>query len=352
MDPNSTINLLLTVSVSALTVTDYILIGLLLLLILINTFVSSSEVAFFSLDSDDIDKLKSSSTPSKIRLLETLTDSDKLLASILIAYNVINVAIITLLIYLSAKVPLFIDSKINLLLLFGAIAVVLILIIEILPKLFASHNPLKVVQRNIRGVMLIDAIVSPLSTFLVRFTNVFSQSSARRKHEISMDDLSKALELTSNETPYEQQDKDMLEGIIRFREKDVSDILISRADMFALSNNVSFYELIDSVKEAGFSRIPIYKDNEDQIQGVLYVKDLLPHIGKPNDFKWGTLIRSAYFIPENKHIDELLEEFRANKNHMAIVVDEYGGTTGIVTMEDILEEIVGDISDEIGRAHV
>jgi gliding motility-associated protein GldE len=346
LDPDSTINLLLTVSVSALTVTDYILIGLLLLLILINTFVSSSEVAFFSLDSDDIDKLKSSSTPSKIRLLETLTDSDKLLASILIAYNVINVAIITLLIYLSAKVPLFIDSKINLLLLFGAIAVVLILIIEILPKLFASHNPLKVVQRNIRGVMLIDAIVSPLSTFLVRFTNVFSQSSARRKHEISMDDLSKALELTSNETPYEQQDKDMLEGIIRFREKDVSDILISRADMFALSNNVSFYELIDSVKEAGFSRIPIYKDNEDQIQGVLYVKDLLPHIGKPNDFKWGTLIRSAYFIPENKHIDELLEEFRANKNHMAIVVDEYGGTTGIVTMEDILEEIVGDISDE------
>ena len=349
MDPDSTITLLLNLSVSVLSVTDYILIGLLLLLILINTFVSSSEVAFFSLNSDDIDKLKSSSTPSKIRLLETLTDSDKLLASILIAYNVINVAIITLLIYLYKQFnvnSLPGESKLNLLLLFGVIVIVLVLIIEILPKLFASHNPLKVVQRNIRGVMLIDAIVSPLSTFLVRFTNVFSQSSAHRKHEISMDDLSKALELTSNETSYEQQDKDMLEGIIRFREKDVSDILISRADMFALSNNVSFYELIDSVKEAGFSRIPIYKDNEDQIQGVLYVKDLLPHIGEPNNFKWGTLIRSAYFIPENKHIDELLEEFRANKNHMAIVVDEYGGTTGIVTMEDILEEIVGDISDE------
>lgn len=346
MDPDSTIPLLLNLSVSAFTVTDYILIGVLLLLILFNTFVSSSEVAFFSLDSDDIDKLKSSSSPSKIRLLETLTDSDKLLASILIAYNVINVAIITLLIYLFSKVSFFFDSKLGVLLLFGAIAIVLILIIEILPKLFASHNPLKVVQRNIRGVILIDAIVSPFSTFLIRFTNVFSQSSARRKHEISMDDLSKALELTSNETSYEQQDKDMLEGIIRFREKDVSDILISRAEMFALSNSVSFNELIESIKEAGFSRIPIYKDNEDQIQGILYVKDLLPHIGKPKDFKWGTLIRSAYFIPDNKHIDELLEEFRANKNHMAIVVDEYGGTTGIVTMEDILEEIVGDISDE------
>lgn len=346
MDPDSPIYLLLNLSVSALTVTDYILIGLLLLLILINIFVSSSEVAFFSLDNNDIDLLKSSSSPSKVRLLETLTNSDKLLASILIAYNVINVAIIALLIYLLNEVPFFTKTGVSFLLLFVSIAIVLILLIEILPKLFASHNPLKVVQRNIRGVMLIDAVVSPFSSFLIRFTKVFSQSSDHRRHEISMDDLSKALELTSNEASYEQQDKDMLEGIIRFREKDVSDILISRADMFALSFNASFTDLIDSIKSAGFSRIPIYEDNEDQIRGILYVKDLLPHIGKPDNFKWKTLIRSAYFTPSNKRIDELLEEFRANKNHMAIVVDEYGGTTGIVTMEDILEEIVGDISDE------
>lgn len=336
----------MNLSVAALSVTDYILIGLLLLLILINIFVSSSEVAFFSLESNDIDVLKSSSSPNKARLLETLTNSDKLLASILIAYNVINVAIITLLIYFFNRYPFFTSSEGSILLLFISIAIVLILLIEILPKLYASHNPLKVVKRNIRGVMLIDAIVSPFSSFLVRFTNVFSQSSEHRKHEISMDDLSKALELTSNEASYEQQDKDMLEGIIRFREKDVSDILISRADMFALCFNVSFKELIESIKEAGFSRIPIFEDNEDQIRGILYVKDLLPHIGKPDNFKWKTLIRSAYFVPGNKRIDELLEEFRANKNHMAIVVDEYGGTTGIVTMEDILEEIVGDISDE------
>lgn len=346
MDPDSHINFLLNLSVAALSVTDYILIGLLLLLILINIFVSSSEVAFFSLESNDIDVLKSSSSPNKARLLETLTNSDKLLASILIAYNVINVAIITLLIYFFNRYPFFTSSEGSILLLFISIAIVLILLIEILPKLYASHNPLKVVKRNIRGVMLIDAIVSPFSSFLVRFTNVFSQSSEHRKHEISMDDLSKALELTSNEASYEQQDKDMLEGIIRFREKDVSDILISRADMFALCFNVSFKELIESIKEAGFSRIPIFEDNEDQIRGILYVKDLLPHIGKPDNFKWKTLIRSAYFVPGNKRIDELLEEFRANKNHMAIVVDEYGGTTGIVTMEDILEEIVGDISDE------
>ena len=346
MDPDSTITPFFNLMVSALTVTDYYLIALLFLLILINTFVSSSEVAIFSLNSNHIDELKSSSSRSKVRLLETLNNSDKLLASILITYNIINVAIIALLIYLfdvDLNSP---ASYKSLLLPFAGIAVVLILLIEILPKLYASHNPLKVAQRNIRGVMLIDILVSPLSSFLVRFTNVFSQSSAHRKHEISMDDLSKALDLTSSETSYELQDKDMLEGIIRFRDKDVSDILISRADMFAMNYSASFVELIEAIKEAGFSRIPIYEDNEDNIKGVLYVKDLLPHIGESDDYSWNQLIRPAYFTPDNKQIDDLLEEFRANKNHMAIVVDEYGGTAGIVTMEDILEEIVGDISDE------
>ena len=345
MDPDSITTLFLNLSVAALSVTDYFLIALLFLLILINSFVSSSEVAFFSLDDDDIDFLKNSSKPSKGHLLESLANSDKLLASILITYNVINVAIITLLVYLFNKASIFASSVISLLFLFIAVAVVLILLIEILPKLYALHNPLKVAQRNMKGIMLIDAIASPLSSFLVRFTNVFSQSSVQQ-HEISMEDLSKALELTSSERPYEQQDKDMLEGIIRFRDKDVSDILISRADMFALSFDTSFEDLIESIKKEGFSRIPIYEDNADQIRGILYVKDLLSHIGKYDNFKWKTLIRPAYFVPDNKRIDELLEEFRANKNHMAVVVDEYGGTTGIVTMEDILEEIVGDISDE------
>lgn len=161
-----------------------------------------------------------------------------------------------------------------------------------------------------------------------------------------MDDLSKALELTSSEISYEHE-KDMLEGIIRFRDKNVNDILISRADVVTLGLNNTFSSVIDFIINAGYSRIPIFEDNEYQIiRGVLYVKDLLPYIGKPDNFKWQTLIRPAYFVPGTKRIDELLEEFRTNKNHIAIVVDEYGGTTGIVTMEDILEEIVGDISDE------
>ena len=345
MDSESILFLFLNISVSVFTYTDYILIAVLILLIFINTFVSSSEVAFFSLDNDDINSLKSSTSPRKAHLLDTLTNSEQLLASILIAYNVINVAIIGLLIYLLNKVPFITNSGISILLLFIGVSTILILLIEILPKLFASHNPLKTVQRNIKGVVFIDVIFSPLSSFLIRFTNVFSQSSAHSKHEISMDDLSKALELTSNEIIFEQE-KDMLEGIIRFREKNVSDILISRADMFNLDIKNSFKKVISFIVDQGFSRIPVYEDNEDQIRGILYVKDLLPHIGKLDTFKWQTLIRPAYFVPENKRIDELLEEFRTNKNHMAIVVDEYGGTIGLVTMEDILEEIVGDISDE------
>ena len=305
----------LDISASVFTYTDYILIGIIILLILVNIFVSGSEVAFFSLDSNDLDTLKSTVSSSKAHLLGALTNSDQLLASILIAYNVINVAIIALFVHLLRKIPFFTNFGFSLMLLLIGIAIILILVIEILPKLYASNNPLKVVRRNIKGVVLIDAIVSPLSSFLVRFTNVFTQRFAHRKHEISIDDLSKALELTSSEASYEQE-KDMLEGIIRFRQKSVSDILISRADMFSLSFNNSFKVVISFIVDAGFSRIPVYEDNEDEIRGILYVKDLLPHLGKSDSFNWQTLIRPAYFVPENKHIDELLEEFRTNKNHM------------------------------------
>lgn len=345
MDPDSILLLLQNLSVSVFIYTDYILIAFLILLVMLSAFVSSSEVAFFSLDKDDLDVIKSDISASKHHLLDTLINSDRLLASILIVYNVVNAGVIALCFHFLNKIPFFYSTGMGFLLQFTFVAILLILLIEILPKHFASHNPLKVAQRNIKGVILIYAITSPLSTFLIRFTNVVRQSSAHRQPEISIEDLSKALELTSDEISFEQE-KEMLEGIIRFREKNVEDILISRADMFNINMNNTFNNVINFIVNAGYSRIPIYEDNEDQIKGVLYVKDLLPHIGKPDNFKWQTLIRPAYFVPGTKRIDELLEEFRYNKNHMAIVVDEYGGTTGIVTMEDILEEILGDISDE------
>ena len=187
--------------------------------------------------------------------------------------------------------------------------------------------------------------MAPFSSLLVRTSNIFSRSTIRKRYEISMDDLSKALEITSGEIKHEQE-KDMLEGIIRFRDTTVNDILVSRTDVVAINIETQFTEVIRFIVEAGFSRIPVFDENPDNIKGILYVKDLLPHLGKADNFRWQSLIRPAYFVPGTKRIDDLLEEFRANKNHMAIVVDEYGGTTGIVTMEDILEEIVGDISDE------
>lgn len=337
--------LFLQLSAISFTPTDYFLIGVLIFCIAVSIFVSSSEVAFFSLDNNDLEEVKNNTSITNAHLLESLSHSDRLLASILIAYNVSNVGVIALSFYFFNKISFFTGTGMGYLLQFVALTLIVVLLIEILPKLFASHNPLKVVRRNIKGVILIDAVVSPFSSFLVRFTNIIKQSSAKKKHQISMDDLSKALELTSDEISHEHE-KDMLEGIIRFREKNVDDILISRADMVTLDMNTSFPQVIDFIIDAGYSRIPIYEENEDQIKGVLYVKDLLSHIGKSESFKWQTLIRPAFFVPGTKRIDELLEEFRTNKNHMAIVVDEYGGTTGIITMEDILEEIVGDISDE------
>ena len=332
-------------SVAYFTPTDYILVVILIIFIFISIFVSSSEVALLSLNANDMDEVKINSLNSNVRLLENLKNSDRLLASILIAYNVANVGVIVLSFYFFNKIPFFVTTQMGVFLQFLSLAVLIVLLIEILPKLFTSHKPLQVVRRNIKGVILIDAILSPFSLLLVRFTNIINKSAVQQKHEISMDDLSKALELTSDEISHVHE-KDMLEGIIRFREKNVDDILISRADMVTLNMNNSFKKVIDFIIDAGYSRIPINEESEDQIRGILYVKDLLPHIGKSDSFKWQTLIRPAYFVPGTKHIDELLEEFRTNKNHMAIVVDEYGGTTGIITMEDILEEIVGDISDE------
>lgn len=323
---------------------DNILFVILLLLVLIAIFISSSEVAFFSLSEEDLDTVRSKYTNDS-KLVSILESSERLLTSIIIAYTIINISLIILLLYILQRFSFFSLSGFNELLLLSSIAFFLILFIEILPKLLASHNPLKIARRNLRGVVVIDAVISPISGFLVNFSNVINQNSVLPKHEISIDELSKALELTSDQISFGKE-KDMLQGIIRFHEKDVHDILISRADMISLEITKSFEEVIKFIINAGYSRIPIYEENEDQIKGILYVKDLLPHIDKSDTFKWQTLIRPAYFVPGSKRIDELLEEFRTNKNHIAIVVDEYGGTIGIVTMEDILEEIVGEISDE------
>lgn len=346
MDPDPYSVLLSSTFATITFSTNYILYALLIILILLNAIISGSEYAFFSLSDSDKDKLQISTHRRDIALSQLLQKPDKLLASIVISYNVLNVAIVALIIFLSEQLIHFQDNPSLQFVLELVVAISIVLFfVEITPKLYARNNPIRYVERFSGFIRIVNLVLTPFSLALIKLTNIFNHSSIQRKHEISMDDLSKALEITSNEMTHEQE-KEMLEGIIRFKDKTVDDILISRTDMVVLDLQTPFQDVIKYIIEAGFSRIPAYEDNPDNIKGILYVKDLLPHLKKTDSFRWQSLIRQAYFVPGTKRIDDLLEEFRANKNHMAIVVDEYGGTMGLVTMEDILEEIVGDISDE------
>ena len=328
------------------TLSDYILFAVLIFLIILNAVISGSEIAFFSISDSETDDLHASTEPKKIRVSKLLSKPEVLLASIVMAYNFLNITITAIIIYLLNKLPFFMGEITEGLVLEVIIVVAILLIfVEILPKIYAKSNAMRFAENNVLTIKLINAVMTPFSTLLAKSTQIFSKSSIQRKHDFSMEDLSKALEITSNEITHEQE-KDMLEGIIRFKDKTVDDVFVTRIDMTALNLDTSFNEVIKFIINAGFSRIPVFEGNVDNIKGILYVKDLLRHLGKPDTFRWQSLIRPAYFVPGTKRIDDLLEEFRANKNHMAIVVDEYGGTSGLVTMEDILEEIVGDISDE------
>src|SRR5690554_1820153 len=287
------------------------------------------------------DNLNISEDMKKFRVLNLIKKPEKLHVSLVLTYHLINVSVTVLTVYLLNKLPYFSANARATLILEVLIAICIILLfIEILPKKVASKNPLQYAIKNITIVGVINNIMSPFSKSLSR-TGILKQSSSRDySTDLLKEDLSETEELSR------EQEKEMLEGIIRFRDKNVDDIKVSRGDMIAINLQSPFAEVIEFIVDAGYSRIPVYEENPDNIQGILYVKDLLPHIGKPHNFKWQSIIRSAYFVPGTKKIDDLLEEFRNNKIHMAIVVDEYGGTSGLVTMEDILEEIVGDISDE------
>jgi gliding motility-associated protein GldE len=346
LDPDPLSHLAVILPDIAPAVSDYLLTAITLLLIFLNAVVSGSEIAFFAVDKNFAEEVHTSEKPSMIRLSRLLNKPEKLSASLIIAYHTLNVIIVVLILYLLDRLPWFAGSPVDTLLLEIIIPITIILLfVDILPKRYASYDPLGSAIRNAPLITVIHGVLSPFSSLFLRGTTIFNNSVAQYKHEISVDDLSKALEITSNEITHEQE-KEMLEGIIRFKDKIVDDIFVSRSDMVAIDSQTPFAEVIDFIVDAGFSRIPVYEENPDNIKGILYVKDLLPHLGKTGSFKWQTLIRPAYFVPGTKRIDDLLEEFRTNKNHMAIVVDEYGGTSGLVTMEDILEEIVGDISDE------
>lgn len=309
-------------------------------------FVSASEIAFFSLSPADLSEIDEESHPADRRIRELLDDSEHLLATILISNNFVNVTIIMLLNYYFANVIDFGSSKVLEFLVVTVVLTFLLLLFgEIMPKIYSAQHTLPFVRRAAPVISVLKTVFRPVSNWLVRSTLVINKLAQKQKApNLSVDELSQALELTDkNEISEESQ---MLEGIIRFGEETAKEVMTSRLDMVDLSIDTPFPDVLKCIVENAYSRIPVYEESCDNIKGILYIKDLLPYLGQGDDFKWQNLIRPAYFVPETKMIDDLLRDFQVNKIHIAIVVDEFGGTSGIVTMEDIIEEIVGEINDE------
>jgi len=316
----------------------------LILLIIASAFASGSEVAYFSLTPGDLEELQHRKTRNASTAVRLLSKPERLLSTILVANNTINIAIIILSAFISARL---FDFRNNPVLAFiievVAITFILLLFCEVMPKVYASRNQLIFTMFMAPALSFLASVFSPLSSLLMASTKIVKRKKKARESNISIDDLSDALELTTSGL---RDDKEILRGVVRFGNINVSAIMCPRIDVTALEIHRSFSSIMPEVIESGFSRIPVYSDTFDNIKGILYVKDLLPHLDKPDSFRWQSLIRPPYVVPETKKISELLKEFQGKKMHMAVVVDEFGGTSGIVTLEDILEEIVGDITDE------
>jgi len=320
-------------------------------LLFCSALVSGAEVALFSLSQKDIDDTLQHH-PSKGKIIsELLEKPKKLLATLLVANNFINIGVVILFSYVGHNIFSAVSSPILKFILEVIVVTFLILLFgEVLPKVYASRNNIKFAKLIAYPVAALDKLLSPISLPMRKITIYLHNKLGKQKTNFSVDQLSQALELTdSDETSTEEQK--ILEGIVTFGNTDTKQVMSPRMDIFALEIEESFQSVYSKIIEKGFSRIPVYRDNIDQIEGVLFVKDLLPHIDK-EDFDWKTLLREPFFVPENKKIDNLLKDFQSMKSHLAIVVDEYGGTSGLVSLEDIIEEIVGDISDEFDGDNV
>ncbi len=327
-----------------LTIGIIIAIIIVLLLLFSSAMISGSEVAYFSLSAAEKQKLKKPGRTNQ-RVLENLNNPEKLLATILVTNNFVNVGIIILTSYVSNGLISFTDAPI-LEFTFQVVLITFFLLLfgEIIPKVYATHSALRFSKTMALPLQTLEKLFRPINSILIFSTGFVNKRMQKHRKNISIDEISQALELTSD---YELSDeKDILEGIVKFGNKNVSEIMKSRVDVVALDIKTQFDEVINTINDSGYSRIPVYIDSFDNVSGILYIKDILPHYHKTKAFKWQTLIRPPFYVPDTKKISSLLEEFQKSKIHLAIVVDEYGGTSGIVTLEDILEEIVGDITDE------
>ncbi len=314
-------------------------------LLFCSALISGAEVALFSLSQKDIDEtLQQHSSKGKI-ISKLLEKPKKLLATLLVANNFINIGVVILFSYVGHNMFSAITSPILKFIIEVIVVSFLILLFgEVLPKVYASRNNIKFAKLIAYPVAGLDKLLSPISFPMRKVTIYLHNKLGKQKTSFSVDQLSQALELTDTDETSSDEQK-ILEGIVTFGNTDTKQVMSPRMDIFALEIEESFVSIYPKIIEMGFSRIPVYRDNIDQIEGVLFVKDLLPHINK-EEFDWKKLIREPFFVPENKKIDNLLKDFQSMKSHLAIVVDEYGGTSGLVSLEDIIEEIVGDISDE------
>ena len=306
--------------------------------------MSASEIAFFSLSSRDMEKIDSAATPRDTRVSDLLSRSPYLMMEIFIVNNLANMAVIMSGIFFLSEI--FDFSRVpgvGYAIEFVLFVFLILLFGEIIPKVYARQNGLKMMRRAVPVLTFLETFLGGVSKLMVRSASYISQRFAHKESSISMDELSHAVEMTHAGTG---EEKEMLQEIVRFGDKTAQEIMTARTDLTDVDIHIDFSSLLRVVVETGYSRIPVYDGSQDNIKGIIYIKDLLPFVSRGDDFDWRHLLRPAYFVPEDKMIDDLLEDFRRQKIHMAVVVDEFGGTSGIVTMEDILEEIVGEISDE------
>ena len=316
-----------------------------ILFLCFSAIISASEVAFFSISPQILDKLEENEHKADLRILRLLKSPQRLLATILIGSNLLNVAVILLITYFTTSIFSF-DTVPIVGFIFQTIVITfaILLFAEIIPKVYATQYALKTAYSTVTVLSAMEKMFGPFVSLLVNSTSLVNNRMAKRsKSNISMDELSQALELTSNSR---DEDKDILEGIIKFGNIQVIEIMTSRVDMVMADIKSNYKQLLEIIIKSGYSRIPVFGGTRDNIKGLVYSKDFLPHLDKPANFRWQSLMRQAFYVPETKMIDDLLIEFQENHVHIALVVDEYGGTSGLITLEDILEEIVGDISDE------
>ena len=326
------------------TVSSIVAIVLAGLFLFISGFASASEIAFFSLSPADLSTIAERRHPSDSKISDLLADSERLLATILITNKFVNVTIIMLCNFFFMDIFEFHSPIVEFLILTVILTFLLLLFGEIMPKIYSAQKTLAFCRFAASGISMFRSVFYPLESLLMHSSSFLNKHISRKNHNISVDELSHALELTDKTEISEESN--ILEGIIRFGGETAKEVMTPRLDVVDLDIRTPFKDVLKCIIENAYSRIPVYAESRDNIKGILYIKDLLPHLNKGDNFRWQSLIRPAYFVPETKMIDDLLRDFQANKIHIAIVVDEFGGTSGIVTMEDIIEEIVGEIHDE------